>query len=113
MSTRKPSKASHDSRHDYRRLDPLLASRIRLAAMTLLATTEGADFSYLKLQTGTSDGNLGGHMRKLIDAGYVSESKSFQQRRPNTFYCLTDDGRQALDNYLSQLRCMLDDGASS
>lgn len=95
-------------RHDYRGLDPLLASRIRLAATTLLATVETADFGFLRGQIGASDGNLGAHMLKLVEAGYVAEDKGFQGRRPQTRYSLTPAGRAALEAYLDRVRDMLD-----
>jgi len=99
--------------HDYRQIDPLLASRIRLAAMTLLATVENADFSFLREQIGASDGNLGAHMQKLAAAGYVEETKSFIKRKQNTSYALTSRGRSALDNHLDLIRAMLDPTGSA
>jgi DNA-binding HxlR family transcriptional regulator len=93
--------------HDYRELDALLVSRIRLAVMTLLATVDQADFAFIRDQVGASDGNLGAHMRKLADAGYVIERKRFHRRKPRTTYTLTDTGRQALDRYLEQLQDMI------
>jgi DNA-binding transcriptional ArsR family regulator len=98
--------------HDYRQIDPLLASRIRLAAMTLLATVESADFSFLREQIGASDGNLGSHMQKLAAAGYVDEAKRFIKRKQNTRYRLTSAGRRALDSHLALLRAMLDPAGS-
>lgn len=92
--------------YDYRQLDPLLLSRIRLAAMTLLATLDTADFSYLKTQTGASDGNLGAHMQKLKAAGYVREHKRFRNGKPNTRYRITDRGERALSDYLARLAAM-------
>lgn len=96
-----------NGRHDYRSLDPLLASRIRLAAATLLATVDAADFTFLRSQTGASEGNLGAHILKLVEAGYVAEEKSFRGRRPQTQYRLTPAGRIALEQYLERLRDML------
>lgn len=93
--------------HDYRQLDALLSARIRLAAVTFLATVDSANFSFLRDQLGASDGNLGAHMQKLAAAGYVSESKRFIDRKPNTKYRLTAAGRQALSDYLEHLQCML------
>ncbi len=97
---------------DYRRQDTLLLSRIRLAAITLLATVEEADFTFLREQIGASDGNLGAHMQKLARAGYVDEQKGFHQRKPRTTYRLTKAGRQALEAHLETLQAMLQ-GAQS
>lgn len=93
--------------HDYRNLDALLDSRIRLAVVALLATVKYAEFRFLRDQTGASDGNLGAHLRKLTEAGYVLEEKAFHLRKPRTTYTLTPAGRSALDSHLHALRGML------
>lgn len=95
------------STHDYRQLDPLLVSRIRLAVVTLLATVEQADFSFLLERTGTSPGNLGAHMAKLTGAGYVGEQKRFHRRRPQTRYRLTEQGHEALQAHLAHIEAMI------
>ncbi len=94
-------------RFDYRLQNSLLLSRIRLAAITLLATVDEADFTFLREQIGASDGNLGAHMQKLVAAGYVEEDKRFEQRKPRTSYRLTATGRKALDEHLQTLQAML------
>lgn len=90
-------------RYDYRAIDSALHSRIRLAAMALLATVESADFRFLKEQTGATDGNLGAHMKTLRDSGYVAERKRFKGGKPNTTYRITRAGRAALTTYLNHL----------
>ena len=96
--------------YDHRRLDPLLQSRLRLAALALLAMTGSASFTELKEQMAASDGNLGAHMKKLRDAGYVEEHKSFHEDKPLTSYRITDAGRRALADYLASLSDMLGGG---
>jgi DNA-binding transcriptional ArsR family regulator len=95
------------SAYDYRNLDSLLVSRIRLAIVTLLATLEQADFTFIRERVGASDGNLGAHLGRLVQAGYVHEHKRFRQRKPQTLYRLTDAGRVALEAYLGQVTAML------
>lgn len=90
-------------RFDYRIIDPELHSRIRLAAMAVLASAERADFRFLKEQTGASDGNLGAHMKKLRECGYVTEKKRFLHGKPNTTFSITPRGRRALTAYLDHL----------
>lgn len=93
--------------HDYRRLDPLLLSQIRLAAIALLATIEHAEFAFIRERIGATDGNLGAHMRKLVEAGYVEEAKQFVDRKPRTRYRLSRRGRAALQSHLDQLGKMI------
>ncbi|MGH8129033.1 MAG: transcriptional regulator, partial [Gammaproteobacteria bacterium] len=59
------------SNFDYTQLDAVIHSRIRLAVMATLASVENAEFTFLREQTGTTDGNLSTHLRKLEDAGYI------------------------------------------
>lgn len=80
---------------DYQQLDDVIHSRIRLAIMAILAAVEDADFTYLRDKTGATDGNLGAHLRKLEDAGYVSVKKLFVDRKPVSRYGLTPGGRRA------------------
>lgn len=95
------------STFDYQRLDDVIHSRIRTAVMAVLAGVEEADFTYLKDSVGATDGNLGAHMRRLEDAGYVRARKSFVDRKPRTCYRLTAVGRKAFAAYVSRLEQML------
>lgn len=92
---------------DHTRLDELIHSRLRLAVMAVLAGVDKAEFSFLKKQVNATDGNLGAHLRKLEDAGYVLANKHFVARRPVTEYSLTDAGRDALASYLAELESLL------
>ena len=53
------------------RLDRVIHDRTRLAILAALAASETLSFSDLKAVTGTTDGNLSVHARRLEDAGYV------------------------------------------
>lgn len=88
---------------DHTQLDDLIHSRIRLAVMAVLASVERAEFSFLREQVNATDGNLGAHLRKLEDAGYLSAEKRFVARKPVTDYRLTAQGRAAFDAYVAHL----------
>ena len=92
---------------DYQQLDDVIHSRIRLAVMSVLAAVQNAEFTYLRERTGATDGNLGAHMRKLEDAGYVSADKRFVDRKPVTRYRMTSKGRTAFGHYVDRLERML------
>lgn len=98
------------SQFDYQRLDDVIHSRIRLAAMSILAGVESAEFTYLRDRTGATDGNLGAHMRKLEGAGYVVADKGFEGRKPVTRYALTPRGREAFRRYVDRLEAMVRKG---
>ena len=48
-----------------------------------------------------------GSARKLEDAGYIRCRKFFDDRTPRTEYQLTEEGRQALETYLSQMEDLI------
>jgi DNA-binding HxlR family transcriptional regulator len=88
-------------------LDPVIHGKLRLAAMSLLATAEDADFLWLRQRTGATDGNLGAQMTKLEEAGYVEVEKRFVGKKPQTIYRMTERGRAALAGYVAALKKLL------
>lgn len=88
-------------------LDRLIHERLRLGILSSLAVNASLTFSDLKSLLKTSDGNLSVHARKLEEAGYLSCTKSFQQRVPRTEYRLTAAGRKALQRYLAHMEGLI------
>jgi DNA-binding MarR family transcriptional regulator len=88
-------------------MDELLLSKIRLGVIAELLTSEWVAFTELARSLAVSNGNLGAHLAKLVDAGYVDEEKSFVNRRPLTRYRLTQRGRDAFTEHVSQLQSLL------
>jgi DNA-binding HxlR family transcriptional regulator len=88
---------------DYQQLDDRIHSRIRLAIMSILIGLEQAEFTFLKQQVGTTDGNLSIHLRKLEEAGYIAVKKVFVDRKPQSYYRITRKGREAFGAYIAQL----------
>ncbi|SEN91667.1 Winged helix DNA-binding domain-containing protein [Amphibacillus marinus] len=89
------------------KLNDLIHGKARLGIMSLLMTYGEGDFSFLKDQLGLSDGNLGAHIRKLEEAGYLDVTKLFQNRKPRTLCRLTNEGKDAYADYLATLEEML------
>ena len=88
---------------DYRNLDAVFHSRIRLAVVSALVRGGTLDFTELKRITGATEGNLAAHLRKLEDMRYVQMEKGFQGRRPRTTYTLSETGRAAFAAYVESL----------
>ena len=88
----------------FKPLDPLLHSELRLAVMSLLISTEEAEFPYIKEQTGATAGNLSVQIDKLSAACYIEVEKTFKGKRPCTICRITDKGRQAFETYVEALR---------
>lgn len=98
---------SNDTDFDYRKLDDMIHSRIRLAIMSVLIAVGDADFNFLKDKTNATDGNLSVHLKKLEDAGYVEITKKFVKRKPVTKAKLTDLGKQAFSEYIKNLEKLI------
>jgi DNA-binding MarR family transcriptional regulator len=92
---------------DYRNIDDVIHSRVRLAIMAYLMTAKTADFVEVKKQLKVSDGNLSTHLKKLEDTGYISVEKRFRERRPQTLLTLTSDGEKSFKAYLDELSAMV------
>jgi len=92
---------------DYRALDDVIHSRIRLAVMAILASVEDAEFTYLRDRVGATDGNLSTHISRLTDAGYVEVSKEMVNGRPASRYRLSGEGRGAFQAYLKRMEQLL------
>ncbi len=84
-------------------LDRLLEHRSRLGASALMAREGAVSFTTLKAALGESDGNLGAHLRKLEEAGYIRVRKSFRLRKPLSEYSLSPLGRRRLEAHVAAL----------
>ena len=86
----------------------LLEHRVRLAICVLLSEHDAMSFSRLKQVLEETDGSLGTHLRKLEDAGYLAIEKTFRERRPVTWYELTDQGRSSLRQHVENLARLIE-----
>lgn len=88
-------------------LDPLLEHRARLAVCVLLSRHEEISFARFKQLLDMTDGNLGAQLRKLEEAGYVLLRRTFEARKPVTWYALSESGKQALKAHLAALQSLV------
>ena len=86
--------------------DTLLLSQARLGVVTVLLTRDAATFSDLKALLGLTQGNLGVHLKKLEEAGYVAVKKEFVQRKPRTTVRITARGRSAFLQHVARLEAV-------
>ena len=84
-----------DNPFDHTDIDDVIHGRLRLGIMAYLSSVSPAIFGELRDKVQATDGNLSTHLRKLEDAGYVRQEKSFVGKRPQTRIFLTDQGREA------------------
>ena len=88
-------------------LNKAFESRVRLGIMSALAVNDGYDFSSLKDFLEVTDGNLASHLKALEKEGYLEVEKSFVDRKPNTRYSISKEGRKAFDEHLKALEKLI------
>jgi DNA-binding MarR family transcriptional regulator len=82
--------------------------RLRImAALVTLDTGNEVDFTYLRDLLEVTDGNLGAHLRKLEEAGYISVNKVFVERKPHTYVSATAAGRKVFKEHVAALESIL------
>ena len=94
-------------KNPFEHLDKMLEHRLRLQIMSVLVTNNVFDFNTLKETLGVTDGNLASHIKALEKEKYVSVSKSFVDRKPNTKYKITERGKTAFRKHLDALEAVL------
>lgn len=85
-------------------LDRVIHEPGRLMIVALLSAVAQADFLYLQHETGINKGTLSSHLSKLEEAGYVTVTKTYRGKVPQTLLCLTDAGRKAFQQYRRKLK---------
>jgi DNA-binding MarR family transcriptional regulator len=91
-------------------LDNLIHQPLRLqimASLVALGPDEQVEFTYLRNLLKATDGNLGAHLTKLEEAGYLKIEKTFVERKPRTFLRATGKGRDAFAGHVAALQEIL------
>jgi len=68
------------------------------------------DFNSMKETLSVTDGNLASHMKALEGERYVEVKKQFIDKKPNTTYRATIDGRKAFEEHLAALEKLINTG---
>ncbi|MFH0842111.1 MAG: transcriptional regulator [Bacteroidota bacterium] len=88
----------------FKDLDPVLHSQLRLAVISLLMGVESAEFTFLQEKTGATAGNLSIQITRLKEAGYIEVTKKFRNNYPQTLCKITPPGRQKFAEYVKALK---------
>ena len=91
-------------------LNEIIHQPVRLRIMAALVTLDQGDevdFTYLRDLLEVTDGNLGAHLRKLEEAGYVAANKTFVERKPRTYLSATAEGRKVFEEHVAALESIL------
>ena len=89
---------------EFKDLDPVLHSQLRLAVMSLLISVKEAEFTFLKEKTNSTAGNLSVQINKLKEAGYIIVTKQFNKNYPQTICKITENGIIAFEKYVKALQ---------
>ncbi|MBG6233598.1 DNA-binding MarR family transcriptional regulator [Pedobacter sp. CAN_A7] len=87
--------------------DKAFENRLRLQIMSVLVANAYYDFNSLKELLNATDGNLASHLKALEKEQYITVSKSFVGRKPNTQYAASANGREAFKKHLYALEDLI------
>lgn len=89
-------------------LDPVLHQEARLRIMAALYRNRRLGFPALRDGLGLTPGNLGAHLERLEQAGYVTSARVLAGAHFEVRYDLTPVGSAAFRAYVSALRALLE-----
>ena len=89
------------------RFDEIIHPSTRLSIVALLASTDWADFSFVRDRLGLSDSALSKQFSVLEEAGYVTIERLVTNRRRRVRVSLTDVGRNAFDGHVAALQSVI------
>jgi len=98
---------SEDNPFDHNDIDDVIHGRLRLGVMAYLSAASPAIFGELRDKVGATDGNLSTHLKKLEEAGYVTQEKRFVGKKPQTRVFLTDKGRKAWVLWIQRMEAIM------
>lgn len=92
---------------EFKELDPILHSQLRLAVVSLLISVKEAEFTFIREKTNATAGNLSVQVQKLKEAGYIDVIKQFKDNYPQTICKITPVGINAFETYVKNLQSYL------
>lgn len=98
---------------DFKELDPILHSQLRLAVISLLISVKEAEFTFLKEKTNATAGNLSVQVNKLKEAGYIEVTKQFSNNYPQTICRISKKGVEAFEAYVKALQSYMPSNGQS
>jgi DNA-binding MarR family transcriptional regulator len=89
------------------KFDETIHPSTRLSIVALLASTDWADFSFVRDRLGMSDSALSKQFSILEDAGYVTIDRLVTDRRRRVRVGLTEAGREAFEGHVAALQSVI------
>ncbi|MBP9099024.1 MAG: transcriptional regulator [Ferruginibacter sp.] len=95
---------------EFKELDPILHSQLRLAVISLLIGLKEAEFTFIREKTNATAGNLSVQINKLKEADYIHVTKQFKDNYPQTLCKITPKGIDAFEKYVDALQSYMKQG---
>ncbi len=89
------------------RFDELIHPSTRLSIVALLASTDWAEFSFVRDRLEMSDSALSKQFTTLEEAGYITVDRQVANHRRRVRVALTAAGRQAFDGHVAALHAVI------
>ncbi len=88
-------------------LDKAFENTTRLGIMSALMVNDSVDFNAFKELLEVTDGNLASHLKSLEANKYITYTKQFKGRKPNTRYAATQEGKHAFIKHIQAIEQLL------
>jgi len=88
-------------------INKIFDNRVRLGIMSILMVNDSVDFKRLKELLGVTDGNLASHIKALEKVNYIQVHKQFVNRKPQTIYTATAEGKVAFKKHIEALEKLI------
>ena len=95
---------------EFKELDPILHSQLRLAVISLLIGLKEAEFTFIREKTNSTAGNLSVQINKLKEVDYIQVTKQFKDNYPQTLCRITPKGIDAFEQYVQALQSYMKPG---
>jgi DNA-binding MarR family transcriptional regulator len=89
------------------RFDEVIHPSTRLSIVALLASTDWAEFSFVRDRLALSDSALSKQFATLEEAGYVRIERRVTNHRRRVVVSLSDAGRHAFEGHVAALRAVI------
>ena len=89
------------------RFDEIIHPSTRLSIVALLASTDWAEFSFVRDRLALSDSALSKQFTTLEDAGYLQIERTVSNHRRRVRVALTESGRDAFAGHVAALQAVI------
>ena len=89
------------------RFDEIIHPSTRLSIVAILASTDWAEFSFVRDRLAMSDSALSKQFTTLEDAGYIRIERTLSNHRRRVRVSLTDAGRRAFEGHVAALEAVI------